>query len=158
MLKTFAVFTTLALCLTPPALAQLLSYDEILGNLSGDWAVPFEEEGSDDLVTDCARWRIAISIESREDSLWYVAEHRGAVVKNPEPHEQPVEQGTHAGGIPLPALFIEYENETRLDPEGNPVSWLLLMYDKDSFVWSATHWNLKGTTPVRTRCETVAGF
>lgn len=158
MLKTFAVFTALAFCLTPSALAQLLSYDEILENLSGDWAVPFEDDGSEERATDCARLRIAISIETRADGQWYVAEHRGLDAEGFARHEQPVAQGTHAGGIPLPALYVEYENETRLDPEGNPVSWLLLMYDKDSFAWSATHWNLKGTTPVWTRCETVAGF
>lgn len=51
-------------------------------------------------------------------------------------------------------FMIRYDGEDRLDPEGNPVSWILLMTSRDSFVWVRRDWvGTGGSTRPMVRCE-----
>ena len=141
-----------------PAQAQVLSYEEVLENIPGIWAVPFAEEDGDDpekTITDCAQSHIRIQITDRNGTLHYIAQHSGRDGVGFPPHEQVVEQAIHTDGRVLPALHIKCENEERLDEDGNSVSWYLFMITRDEFIWSAAHWDLKGFAPIRTRCEVI---
>lgn len=52
------------------------------------------------------------------------------------------------------ALQIQYDGEERLDPDGNPVSWVLLMTSPDSFIWVRRDWIGTGnSTRPMVRCE-----
>jgi|GEM_PF-2112943 len=150
-----AILAFFAICLVGPyaAQAQVLSYEEILENLSGVWAIPFSDKEDADLETDCAQLHINIQIEDRDGTLYYVAQHGGSEASGTPPHEQIVKQAIHTDGRVLHALHISYENERRLDDDGNPISWYLFMLSQDEFTWTAAHNDLKGFTPIRTRCD-----
>lgn len=132
-----------------------MTYNDILENLTGAWGIPFqkqEDTKGENFVTDCKQLHINITIEERDTELYYIAQHGGLESEGFPPHEQIVEQAVHTDGRILPALKIQYENEGRLDDNGEPLVWYLFMLDKDRFTWSAAHANLKGFTPIRTRC------
>ena len=93
-----------------PAQAQVLSYEEVLENIPGVWAVPFSDENDDDpekTITDCAELNIKIQIEDRDGTLHYIAQHSGRDGEGFPPHEQVVEQACSTtcswGGKPSPS-------------------------------------------------------
>ena len=50
-------------------------------------------------------------------------------------------------------LYLELENETRLDERGEPVTWDLVMLSSDEFCWSRSDWLEDGCTATVFRCE-----
>ncbi len=54
-----------------------------------------------------------------------------------------------------PAFVIQYDGEARLDPDGAPVVWLLVMAGPDGFYWIRRDWLGDGQfrrTALRRRC------
>ena len=138
--------------LSGPAVAQLLSYDDIVNRISGEWAVPFEEDGR--IIRDCARLTVSIWIEEEPVgrvyySQFYSDEHGEGLL-----HRSSLRQATGADNRLIPAVLIKYDNEERATDSGALVEWRLYMTADDTFSWQATHWAWDAWTPHRTRCET----
>lgn len=51
------------------------------------------------------------------------------------------------------ALRMQLENEPRLDKEGKPVVWHVVLVDGDSYCWGRDDWPQGACTPPRKRCE-----
>lgn len=51
------------------------------------------------------------------------------------------------------ALRMQLEHEPRLDKEGKPVVWHVVLLDGDSYCWGRDDWPLGACTPPRKRCE-----
>lgn len=49
-------------------------------------------------------------------------------------------------------LRVALENETRLDEEGRPVIWHVVLVDDDTYCWGRDDWPPGSCTPVRKRC------
>ena len=52
------------------------------------------------------------------------------------------------------ALRAQLENEPRLDNEGKPVVWHVVLVDENSYCWGRDDWPQGACTPPRRRCET----
>ena len=51
-------------------------------------------------------------------------------------------------------FLIRYDDEERLDPDGHPVEWLLLMTGSTQFVWIRRDWiTTGGSTAPMLRCD-----
>lgn len=51
-------------------------------------------------------------------------------------------------------LRVALENESRLDAEGRPVIWHVVLVDDDTYCWGRDDWSPGSCTPVRKRCGT----
>ena len=131
--------------------AQLLEYDEIVSNIEGRWAVPFEEDGAE--ILDCNRLFISIQINNEDDQP--VFRSRQINVESGEQHasRSDLRQAKGDSGQFIPAALIRYDNEERTTEDGNLLQWRLYMFSPDAFAWQATHWGWSGWTATRTRCE-----
>lgn len=49
-------------------------------------------------------------------------------------------------------LRVTLEGETRLDAEGRPVIWHVVLVDDDTYCWGRDDWHPGSCTPVRKRC------
>lgn len=135
-----------------PAFAQLLSYDDIVKNIAGEWAVPFEEDGK--IVRDCTRFTVSIWIEEEPAGLIYYSKFYSDEFGDGLLHRSHLKQATGAGNQLIPAALIKYDNEERTTDTGALVEWRLYMSADETFSWQATHWAWDSWTPHRTRCET----
>lgn len=138
--------------LPSPALAQLLPYEDVVSNISGEWAVPFEEDGQ--FVRDCARFTVSIWIEEESVGLVYYSKFFSDEFGDGILHRSPLKQAMGADNNPIPAALIKYDNEERMTEAGALLEWRLYMSADDTFSWQATHWGWDAWTPHRTRCET----
>jgi len=49
-------------------------------------------------------------------------------------------------------LRVAMEDEPRLDAEGRPVIWHVVLVDDDTYCWGRDDWEPGSCTPVRRRC------
>jgi hypothetical protein len=52
-----------------------------------------------------------------------------------------------------PVLRTQLENEPRLDDQGNPVVWHIVVVDADTYCWGRDDWPQGACTPPRKRCK-----
>lgn len=52
------------------------------------------------------------------------------------------------------ALRTQLENESRLDDQGQPVVWHIVVVDAETYCWGRDDWPQGACTPPRKRCET----
>ena len=51
------------------------------------------------------------------------------------------------------AIRVQLENEPRLDDQGKPVVWHIVVIDADTYCWGRDDWPEGACTPPRKRCE-----
>ncbi len=149
------VFSAAGICAaaTAPseADAQALSLAETMRALPGQWEldpaeVPEEDRG--DFRCDQSPLEILIT-QDETGGFRYQSSKRG----DNHADRSPVLSVPSRSGRPL--FMVQYEGETRLGDDGEPVSWALEMPDRDHFYWIRSDW-LYGhpvpRTPMRRRC------
>lgn len=135
----------------PSAVAEpLLTYDEIIRVLPGRWvmhAQPGETSGP------------KRSCEDNAMRIWLEKDANGNLMyrsQGEEPGAQiflsPVIMERTLLGRPKSLIRIHYENEKRLTDSGREIEWQLIMTDKNTFYWRATHWPMGAVTSPSTRC------
>lgn len=149
----------IALCaLAPAALAQkLLTVDEIYKALPGVWSMETADPPGSPRTTHCDKNALRIHFET--DAVrgrMYVSE----LLRPLKPGEteadriarSPVGVGKPASGVLSYAIMIQYDGEKRLDEQGKPVVWYLVMPDKDTFLWHRAGWPTDSFTAPSRRC------
>lgn len=86
-----------------------------------------------------------------EDRRYYYSQHMGSDQQVTAPILFNLPSSEEAAGF-----LLQYEGEERLDDDGNPVSWYLLMTAPDRFVWVRNDWVAHGgsTAPLE-KCEGI---
>lgn len=133
-----------------PAFAQLLSANDIIENIEGEWAVPHRPEGADDLVVDCLELSVKIWLREENGETIYYSQFQDDV-DNPV-ERAPIRVWAKSDGELGSFLLIQYDGETRTTDAGDLVKWRLIMPDNNSFTWQRTDWPTSGLTPMRQRC------
>jgi hypothetical protein len=145
---TAALAIGAALALYAPAAAQDgLGYERILEVVTGAWELdPAEVAEEDRGEHRCGQSPEVIRIVEEDGALRYESQSGYA------PDAAINRSALRA--IPN-ALVLQYEDEQRLTPAGEPVEWLLFMPDEDHFYWVRVDWLQSqpgGRTSMRRRC------
>lgn len=51
------------------------------------------------------------------------------------------------------AILMALDNETIMGPDGNPVTWVLVFLDDETYVWSRSDWPSGASTKPSRRCD-----
>lgn len=130
----------------PPS-EQTLPGEQVLELISGAWeADPIETPEANRGTHRCEQQPEIISI--RETDQGPVFEYTRGNTENPVILRSAIHSLTSA-------LLIQYDEEWRLTPEGEPVRWMFFMPDKDHFFMARLDWVRDGRfnrTTMRRRC------
>jgi hypothetical protein len=103
--------------------------------------------------------KLAIQIWFENDAkrgLVYVSEALGSAAENLKKEDRqvrsPVRVQKAADGSDGRSIVIQYDGETRLDDKGKPVVWVLVMPDRETFLWHRVDWPFGAFTPPSRRC------
>ena len=121
-----------------------------VSQLEGEWGwLPFDDDPPD-MTGLCSNepMRIWFSENGRRyHSQWETDIEYGYISTSPVYSATTTEDG-------VLVMFLQYDDETRLDPDGNPVAWYLVLSEPESFVWVREDWVEQGnTTRPMVRCE-----
>jgi hypothetical protein len=155
----------LALAVAPCAAAQARDISPETAaiaeeRLSGVWAMmrrdpPESTEGP--LFLDCRQHAMEIRFDRDADGrLVYESKAIGTGAAERTP-EQRISRGPVRNLIANPRgpgviLVVQYDGEPRLDDEGNPVTWELILIDANTFHWQRADWPNDAFTPASHRC------
>lgn len=132
---------------TRTASADPLSFDEILAELDGHWAIPIENETSKNIIYDCAQHRNELALDSEDGIL----KLRSTVVKDgvvTSETRATIRHDEGRRGRLQKYLLIEYDYG-----EAVPPVWHLAMPNSDTFTWRRSDWRKRSWLTVRRRCS-----
>lgn len=132
---------------------KLFTAEEIISALPGRWGYAPEEGWSDKSTSktvDCGKFA---------ERIWFGRDEKGELVYYSQHEEPGAKMNVSRVGVsrfPFPerhTIRLQYEGEKRLDEDGKPVAWEVIMTERDTFYWHRVGWPPGGTTaPVR-RCK-----
>jgi hypothetical protein len=129
-----------------PAQAEPLSPKAVTVAISGKWAIVPREPAT---PLPCDTEYVTIWTKTEDGKLIYYSRWaEDAKVSRSE-----IKTVTFKSGETFSGIHIKYDGETRKDDEGNPVEWLLVMPDNDSFYWQRRDWPFGYRTDMRKRCS-----
>ena len=152
-LKTFC-FLWAAYVFVPSnyAVAQALPATEIVENLSGLWAIPFERDSVQ--VVDCSELTNYVEVVTKEGELYLKQQHSGSQLE--ELYETPIARISLSDESDLvPHITIRYLEENSEVQHERPDYWRLFMFGSDKFAWQSSEWSGAQITGVRERCKTI---
>ena len=152
MIRKTALFFSICLLFAGQAFSQnsLLSLSEILQTLPGNWVIdPIEDP---DTETNCEDNFLSIELHVEGNRVVYTGQWSDST----EVYRSDVSQIDDDAGQVLPTILLQYDNEVRLDENGELVSWALFMPDRDHFYWTRRDWPYGRRTAMRRRCPDTA--
>lgn len=134
--------------------------------LTGKWGMvmrdpPDAEEGP--YFLDCDKAAVEIRFErTPTGQLIYESEAFGSLAKDLTPEER-ISRGPVRTVIADPRgvgaiLVVQYDGETRLDDDGKPVVWELILVDANTFHWQRADWSNDSFTAPSHRCPAKFGI
>tara|TARA_Y100000052_G_C2955299_1_gene89646 strand:- start:1016 stop:1483 length:468 start_codon:yes stop_codon:yes gene_type:complete len=150
--RKIALFASLSIILAGPAVSQnkLLSKDDIIETLSGNWVIDPAEDPETD--TNCEDNFLNVRFRVEDNIVIYIGQWAGSDVA----YQSEVSQITSDAGQVLPTILLQYDDEVRTDDNGDLVSWALFMPDEDHFYWTRRDWPFGRRTAMRVRCPGTA--
>lgn len=115
--------------------------DSILDTLPGQW-VDVDRKY-------CAIGRMTVSVSEDGKRVDFVHSALGLATPTDARDRFSYRVGEQRGN----RLRLDMENETRLDDDGNVVSWDLILLSKNEFCWNRSDWPEDGCTVSTFRCE-----
>lgn len=136
----------------PSALAQseLLSAETVATTIEGKWIIDPSEDTETE--TNCETDYLKIWINVEDGRAIYYSQW----ASDDEHSRSAIQFMGMENGELYPAIILKYDNETRLDEDGEPLRWGLFMPDRDHFYWTRLGWKYGQRTAMRLRCPDTA--
>lgn len=131
-----------ASCVPAFSQASFLSAEAIIETVSGRWIIDDAESDSNCSNNYLTIWFSEEDGKTVYHSRWMDSQENRSFVGIMQMED----------GQTFPAIILQYDKESRVDENGNLVSWALFMPDKDSFFWMRRDWQYGQRTSMRIRC------